>query len=661
MKNYTKEFFDREYGWKEAYSRVWKYARPYRWRLFAGILCGFLTAGTLVPLFQLVQPAVGGIELVGRGELAAADESVPAVGKESVPATAKDEVVDSRALAVEGTAEKAAKALPAWYPKVEKVARKFGIKIMDEKGNVQGPVLLLVLIVVPIVAGVRLGLRYLNHYTLSWSGAHAMADLSCEMMAHVHRQSLQFFAKVDVGMLMSRICGDPMTIRTILHSVISDLAEAPFEILISVGFVIWYAISHDMVMTLVTIAIAFPLFTLPVKAIGGRIRAWAKTSLERASYVLSRLHEVLTCIRLVKSVNAEPREYAQYRKANAFLVKSTMRCVRLGAMVPVVMEMVGVSLLCGFVCWCFCRNITLDQVMPMLAPLLVIYKPVKKLSKLQVTMETSLASLSRIFSLLDLDMSLPEAEHPVAKKTFDRDIEFRNVSFTYDGADKPAVRNVSFVIPAGAKVAAVGSTGSGKSTLGALLARFLDPTEGKVLVDGIDIKDISTADVRKLVGVVTQDAHLFNEDIAYNIEYGKPGASDAEIASAAVAANASTFIEVRPEGYKSYCGEKGSSLSGGERQRISIARAVLKNPPVLVLDEATSALDNITERLVQEALEKLMHERTTFAIAHRLSTIRDADLILVMRDGEIVERGRHEELYALGGVYRALCDMQNAE
>lgn len=654
--NYTKEFFDREYGWKEAYSRVWKYAKPYKWRLFVGILCGFLTAGTLVPVFQLVQPAVGGIELVGRNVLS--DEAEVAADERGADtATEKD----TRTRMTNESAREAAKSLPSWYPKVEKVAKKLGIKILDNQGAVQGPILLIILMVVPIVALSRLALKYLNHYMLSWSGAHAMSDLSCDLMAHVHRQSLQFFAKIDVGMLMSRIRNDPRTVRTILHSVISDLAEAPFEILISVGFVVWYAVSHGMIATLVITAIAFPLFAVPVKAIGQRIRKWAKRSMERASLVLSRLHEVLTCVKLVKSVNTENLECDAYRKANRFLVKSTMRCVRLGGMVPVVMEMTGVLLLCGFVVWCFCRDITLDQVLPMLAPLLVIYKPVKKLSKLQVTLETSLASLSRIFSLLDVDMSLPEAEHPVPKQTFERSIEFRNVSFTYDGAEKPAVKNVSFVLPAGAKIAAVGSTGSGKSTLGALLARFLDPTEGTILMDGVDIRSIATDDLRRIVGVVTQDAHLFNEDLAYNVGYGKPKADANEIIAAAKVANVHDFISARPEGYKSYAGEKGSSLSGGERQRISIARAVLKNPPVLILDEATSALDNITERLVQSSLEKLMQDRTTFAIAHRLSTIRDADIILVMRDGEIVERGRHDELYALGGVYRALCDMQNAQ
>lgn len=649
---YTKEFFDREYGWREAYSRIWQYAKPYKWRLLLGIVCGFLTAGTLVPLFQLLQPAVGGIELVGKGFVSEAESTAPQAGE------GEDSV---RAQATEESAKKAVKSLPPWYPKVEKVAKKLGITILDERGTVQGPVLLLILIVVPVVAFVRLGLRFLNHYSLSWTGAKVMADISCDMMARAERQSLQFFARSDVGMLMSRIINDPRTVRTLLHSVVADLAEAPFEILVSVGFVIWYAISHGMVSTLVIIAIAFPVFAIPMKMIGRRLWNWARTSLQNASVVLSRLHEVLTCIRLVKSVNTEDLEREAYRNANRTMVKSTMRCVRLGGMVPVVLEMAGVMLLCAFVVWCFYRNITLDQVLPMLAPLLVIYKPVKKLTKLQVTMETSLASLSRIFSLLDLDMELPEAENPVPKPSFDREIEFRNVTFTYDGADKPAVKNVSFKIKAGEKVAAVGSTGSGKTTLGALLARFLDPDEGEILIDGVDIRSVAIADLRKLVGVVTQDAHLFNESIAFNIGYGNVGAGAEEIENAAKAANAHLFIAAKAKGYETECGEKGLAISGGERQRVAIARAVLKNPPILILDEATSALDNITEKAVQGALDNLMRDRTTFAIAHRLSTIRDADLILVMRDGEIIERGTHDELCRLGGAYKSLCDMQDAQ
>lgn len=637
---YKKEFFDRSYTWKEAYSRLWKYIRPYRVRLIIGIVSGLLTAGTLVPVFQMVQPAVGGIEMVGRVQNIVEKSS-------EITSTNEDEKISV-----------ATNNLPSWYPKVEKLARRFGITIMDESGALQGPVILLALIVVPFVALVRLGLRFLNHYMLSWVGARATMDLSCDLMSHVQRQSLEFYARTDVGQVMSRISGDPREIRTVIHSVISDLAESPFEIFVSVAFVVWHAFKNDMLPTLVILAVAFPLFTISLKAIGTRIRNWSQRSMERASRVLSRIHEVLTCIKFVKSANTEKFENDNYSKANSFLVKSILRSVRLGGIVPVVMELTGVLLLCGFVCWCFVKHITLDQVLPMMAPLLVIYKPVKKLSRIQVTLETSMASLCRIFSLLDVKMELPESSSLVRKNSFNDKICFDNVSYRYTTQDRDAVHNVSFEIKRGQKVAVVGGTGSGKSTLGSLLARFMDPTGGKIFIDGVDLKDIAIEDLRKFIGVVTQDALLFNDSIAYNIKYGSENATLEQIIDAAKIANAHDFIIEQPEGYERLCGEKGFALSGGERQRISIARAVLRNSPILILDEATSALDNVTERLVQDALERLMESRTTFVIAHRLSTIKDADLIFVMRDGQIVESGNHDTLYAKGGVYKALCDMQ---
>ena len=255
-------------------------------------------------------------------------------------------------------------------------------------------------------------------------------------------------------------------------------------------------------------------------------------------------------------------------------------------------------------------------------------------------------------------MSLPEKADPVRKPTFDGRIAFEDVTFRYDTAEQNAVSHVSFEIPRGKMVAVVGGTGSGKSTLSGLLARFFDPQQGHIKIDGVDLRDVAVADLRKLVGAVMQETLLFNDTIENNIKYGSFDATHEQVVAAAKLANAHEFIMSQPEGYDRIVGEKGFSLSGGERQRIAIARAILRNPPILILDEATSALDTVTERLVQEALEKLMANRTTFAIAHRLSTIRHADLILVMDHGEIVERGTHDELYAKGGAYRNLCDMQ---
>ena len=631
---FKREFFDRDYRLGEAYGRALKYAKPYRFRIVLGLLCGILTAGTLVPLFQMVQPAVAGLAGVAGGKVE------------------KVEKVEG----VEGVEK--GKRLPGWYRDVEKVSRKLGISLIHEDGSMSGALLLMALLVVPPIAAVRLLLKYLNGYCLSWAAVHAVSDLSCDMLRHVQNQSLQFFGRIDVGQLMSRISHDPREIRTIIRLMMAEFAEAPFEIATALIYIVWFAVQNDMLPTLVVLAVAFPTFLFPVKRIGGAIRLWSRQAMHRAAKLLSRVHEVLTCMKLVKSANTESFEDDLYREANRQQVKIALKAARYGLAVPPTLEMIGVMLLCGFTVWCYFRNISLDRILPMLAPLLVIYKPVKKLSKLQVQIEGGMAALSRVFSLMDVRMEIPEPERPVPLREFREGVRFEDVSFTYDTAEKPAVDHVSFELPRGKTVAVVGGTGSGKTTLGALLARFADPTSGRVTVDGIDLKEIATDDLRRLVGVVTQEAQLFNETIAKNIAYGSPDATEEQIVASAKLANADAFIREQPEGYGRLAGEKGLALSGGERQRVAIARAILRNPPILILDEATSALDTVTEAQVQSALDNLMANRTTFVIAHRLATIRHADLILVMDQGRIVERGTHEELLARGGRYAKLCEMQ---
>ena len=631
---FKREFFDRDYRLGEAYGRALKYAKPYRFRIVLGLLCGILTAGTLVPLFQMVQPAVAGLAGVAGGKVE------------------KVEKVEG----VEGVEK--GKRLPGWYRDVEKVSRKLGISLIHDDGSMSGALLLMALLVVPPIAAVRLLLKYLNGYCLSWAAVHAVSDLSCDMLRHVQNQSLQFFGRIDVGQLMSRISNDPREIRTIIRLMMAEFAEAPFEIATALIYIVWFAVQNDMLPTLVVLAVAFPTFLFPVKRIGGAIRLWARQAMHRAAKLLSRVHEVLTCMKLVKSANTESFEDDLYREANRQQVKIALKAARYGLAVPPTLEMIGVMLLCGFTVWCYFRNISLDRILPMLAPLLVIYKPVKKLSKLQVQIEGGMAALSRVFSLMDVRMEIPEPERPVPLREFREGVRFEDVSFTYDTAEKPAVDHVSFELPRGKTVAVVGGTGSGKTTLSALLARFADPTSGRVTVDGIDLKEIATDDLRRLVGVVTQEAQLFNETIAKNIAYGSPDATEEQIVASAKLANADAFIREQPEGYGRLAGEKGLALSGGERQRVAIARAILRNPPILILDEATSALDTVTEAQVQSALDNLMANRTTFVIAHRLATIRHADLILVMDQGRIVERGTHEELLARGGRYAKLCEMQ---
>ena len=653
---YRKEFFDRDYSIGETYGRIWKYARRYRIRIFVGIVTGMLTAGTLVPLFQVIQPAV---------ERVSANEVEAAVGSDAAAKAA--EIAAAKAAAGRGAApqsrlerEMAEKSrLPSWYPKAEKLARRCGINLQTKEGGISGALLLIAVFVIPLIAAVRFGLLFLGQYCLAWAGTKVVADLRVDILRKIQEQSLQFHGRIDVGQLMTRATVDPQTVQAVIQNMLAELARAPFEILVSVGFIIWFAVSNHMLPTLVLIGVGMPAFMLPVVALGKRVRKWSLKSLQRNSVVGQRVHEILTCIRVVKAYDTAPFENAKYGAAMRNLVGATMRSVRWTLMVAPLVETVGILLLCGFLVWCFTSQVTLANVLPMLAPLLLIYKPVKQMSSLQVSIEVTRASLQRIWSILDVDMRLPERPDAAAKTAFMDKVVFDDVSFRYDTADHDAVSHVSFELPRGRMIAVVGGTGSGKTTLSGLLARFFDPREGRVTMDGVDLRDMRIADLRLLVGSVQQETILFNDTIEENIKYGTPRATHDEIVAAAKMANAHEFIMSQPEGYSRMCGEKGFALSGGERQRIAIARAILRNPPILILDEATSALDTVTERLVQEALSNLMQNRTVFAIAHRLSTIRDADLILVMDHGEVVERGTHAELYAANGVYRRLCDMQH--
>lgn len=658
---YQQEFFDREYSAREVYGRLWAYARRYRLRIVLGLICGVLTAGTLLPLYQVIQPSLKGV-LQNEQEAPRVEQVEPAAPAATLAAlpTADAKPKDKarhRGNKFERELEKASE-LPSWYPQVEKAARKLGFSLEDEAGGMGGALVLLVVFVVPFIAFVRLGLVFLNHYCLAWAAMRVVADLRIDLLEHLQKQSLQFFGRIDVGQLMSRATSDPQQMRQILQHVLQELAQAPFEIAVSVGYIVWFAIAHRMMPTLAMICIGFPMFIVPVVMLSKRIRKWAKKALKRFSVVGSRIHEILTCVRVVKAYDTAAYENARYRRVVRDLLKATLKTVRLGLLVGPAVETVGILLICAFIVWCYFAHVTMTTVLPMLAPLLIIYKPLKQLSKIQVQIEQGRAALARIFALLDVQMELPEKAEPVAKPTFDKEILFEDVSFRYDTADRDAVSHATFAVPRGKIVAVVGGTGSGKSTMSGLLSRFYDPREGRVTMDGVDLRDLRVADLRKLVGSVMQETLLFNDTIEENIRYGSPDATHEQVVAAAKMANAHDFILAQPEGYGRIVGEKGFALSGGERQRIAIARAILRNPPILVLDEATSALDTVTERLVQEAIDNLMKDRTTFAIAHRLSTIRNADLILVMDAGRIVERGTHDELFAANGVYRKLCDMQ---
>jgi subfamily B ATP-binding cassette protein MsbA len=371
------------------------------------------------------------------------------------------------------------------------------------------------------------------------------------------------------------------------------------------------------------------------------------------------MHEVFTGIRVVKSFHTEDAERDRFQEINNRYFKAVLSALRAEILMSPAMELTTTLLACAFIIFCYVRGFRITQIIPIGLVAIMVYKPVKHLTRIVPALQRSAAALERIFTLLDTDTRLPEAEHPVPMRSFEKGVVFDRVSFQFAPGGRMILEDISFEIPRGGMVALVGETGSGKSTIANLLARFYDPTAGRVLFDGTDVRDISTVDVRRLVGVVNQETILFNESVAFNIAYGHPDATPGQIAHAAKLANAHDFIVAHPEGYDRIVGEKGFTLSGGERQRVALARAILRNPPILILDEATSALDTVTEHLVQEAIARVMENRTVLAIAHRLATVRSADLILVVDRGRIVERGTHDELYARpDGRYRRLCNLQ---
>lgn len=653
------EFFDREYTAREAYGRLLQYAKRYKTRILIGLLAGSITAGSWVPIFQMIQPLLKEIQQTEQVEKSTVPDLAPKKSESNMENSSSVQTPAKPMIALPG--KKKLKGMPSWFQDAEKYVEKLGIHLQDREGRMTAEMLLVVIFIVPVILLVKVVTMYMNHYFLRWAGAKVVQDLRMDLFSHLQKQSLEFFGQTDVGQVISRSTSDPQQVTMVISHTLADLCRAPFEVLFSIGFVIYFAVKNQMMETLTLVVIGFPLFILPMALLGSKVRKWSRKALQGVSVIVSKMHETLTCIRVVKAFHTEAYEESRYRKVNVAYVKNLLRALRIELLITPSVEAMGVCLLFAFITYCFFRKLAISEIVPLFVPFIVAYRPLKQLGKVQAQIERGRAALARIYSLLDVDMSLPDPVHPVRKGSFDKKIVFEDVQFRYRTSEKLTIDHASFEIPRGALVAVVGGTGSGKTTLANLLARFYDPSAGRVTVDGVDLREIEIGDLRKLIGAVTQETLLFNDTIAMNIAYGSPEATREQIVEAAKLANAHSFIINHPEGYDRVVGEKGFALSGGERQRVAIARAILKNPPILILDEATSALDTVTERLVQEAIVKLMSNRTTFAIAHRLSTIRHADLILVMDHGKILERGTHDQLFAANGMYRKLCDMQNVD
>ena len=517
-------------------------------------------------------------------------------------------------------------------------------------------VLGLLIVSVTILKGVT---EYFSTYLLNYLGQSVVMDLRNELYEKILRQSSSFFHVHSTGRLISRVTND---IEKIQFASSTALADALKQGLTFLAF-LYLVFTIDWALALASFVLA-PLVFYPSRFLGRKIHKTSRSSQDKMEEITNILQETITGHRIVKAFGMESFELGKFKQATRRLARINLNWIRTQAITSPYMEVVGAIAIASMIFYIQSRiavgTMTLGKFGVFLAAFIGLYDPVRRMSGIYNTFQQAKGSSSKVFELLQEPPEVVEKAGALTLGRFEKQIEFRDVSFNYNDNRLPVLKEINLRVPAGEIIAFVGSSGSGKTTLANLLPRFFDPTEGGILIDGHDIRDLTLASLRSLIGVVTQETLLFNDTIRNNICYGRQQVSEKELVESAKAALAHDFIEQLPRGYDSVIGERGQKLSGGQRQRVAIARALLKNSPILILDEATSALDSESELLVQKALSNLILGRTVFVIAHRLSTIRQADKIVVIDQGQISETGTHADLFGKGGIYRRLHDLQFA-
>ncbi len=499
--------------------------------------------------------------------------------------------------------------------------------------------------------------RYLSLYFLAPVRNGIVRDLRNKLVGKMLALPLSYFSEERKGDLMSRISADVQEIEWSIVGVVESVAREPIVILGSLAFMI--VVSPQLLI------FVFGLMLFSGLIIGGVGRSLRKQSGEaqsRLGLIGSLVEETLGGLRIIKGFNAEQWQMQRFGTENQRYARTLTRLYRRKDLASPLSEFLGIGAV-AVLLWfgakqVFAGEISAATFITFLYAFYNIIEPAKQLSGASYSIRKGMGALERVEAVLDAPLGIHDAEQATDVLAFQDNVAFKNVSFRYQNSDRPALANIDLTIPHGKIVALVGASGAGKSTVADLLPRFYDVQEGQILLDGVDIRQLRLRSLRALMGIVSQEAILFNDSVRNNIAFGLESATDEAIMAAAKAANAHDFIVEMPEGYHTNIGDRGSKLSGGQRQRLTIARALLKNPPILILDEATSALDSESEKLVQAALDRLLRNRTALVIAHRLSTVQYADEIIVLDAGRIVERGTHEGLLRKNGVYRKLVELQ---